>query len=334
MKPIVLMAILLCFAVYAQDVTDDKNHMEKQVENPSEPNKKDSEALKSEKPNEQEKQDKEQQLEEKNDKSDNPVKNSQKQDENDTSNTSVENSKKQETSSDDSKKARRKKIVIIGKLVKTKPLALKKPSEYALEDDHLYKSTDYYVGNLFIHSRKKRDLSHLEGKVVAVHGYLDKDLNKIIEKIGMAPADYGAQESRMQIRSDWVGEETGFTVGHSTTDKLRDVPFVRYYKIKECRSFRVKKYFENRKIEIVFRNELRKSIANLALVAHYESVFGKPVPMYQDKKIKNLAPGDKASFVIPMTISSIKKYRLHAVKVHAENGSFVIDISETIDREE
>lgn len=225
----------------------------------------------------------------------------------------------------------RQSITIIGKLRRTKPLTLKKPSEYVLEDEYLYKSTDYYLGNLFLYSRKKRDLSDLEGKVVVVNGYLDKDLNKIIEKISECPEDYGQKESMMQIRDDWVNEETGFSIGRSTTEKLRNVPFLRYYRVKKCKSFRVKKYFENEKVEIVFHNELRKSIADVKLTAHYESVFGKPVPMYQDKKIKNLHPGDKASFVIPMTISSIKKYRLHAVKVYADNGNFQINITEYIE---
>ena len=59
------------------------------------------------------------------------------------------------------------------------------------------------------------------GKVVQITGVKDSDLNKIIVKKGKAPADYGKQQSMMQIRSDWVGEETGFNIGRSTFEKLK-----------------------------------------------------------------------------------------------------------------
>ena len=230
-------------------------------------------------------------------------------------------------------KPQRHRIIVIGKLIKTKPLTMKKPSEYVLEDDMLYKSADYYVGNLYIHSTRKRDLSNLENRVVMVHGYLEKDLNKVIEVIGECPENYGEQESMQQIRSDWVDEETGFSIGRSSTEALKKVSYVRYYKIQKCKGFRAKKYLDTKKVEIIFHNQLRKSIPDLKLVAHYESVFGKPVPMYQDKKIASLSPGEKASFVIPMTIASIKKYRLHSVKACADANDLHIDINEIIENE-
>ncbi|WP_372370430.1 hypothetical protein [Candidatus Uabimicrobium sp. HlEnr_7] len=229
------------------------------------------------------------------------------------------------------KTVKRQSIIVIGKLSKTKPLTMKKPSEYVLEDEMLYKTTDYYVGNLNIHSSKKRDLSHLENKVVMVYGYLEKDLNKIIEVIGECPQDYGENENQEQMRADWVDEETGFTLGRSSSEVLKKVSYVRYHKIQKCKGFRAKKYFGSKKVEIIFYNHLRKSIPDLKLIAHYESVFGKPVPMYQDKKINHLSPGDKASFVIPMTISSIKKYRLHSVKACADTTDLHIDINELIE---
>lgn len=230
-------------------------------------------------------------------------------------------------------KPQRHRIIVIGKLTKTKPLTMKKPSEYVLEDDMLYKSADYYVGNLYIHSTRKRDLSNLENRVVMVHGYLEKDLNKVIEVIGECPDNYGEQESMQQIRSDWVDEETGYSIGRSSTEALKKVSYVRYYKIQKCKGFRAKKYLDSKKVEIIFHNQLRKSIPDLKLVAHYESVFGKPVPMYQDKKIASLSPGEKASFVIPMTIASIKKYRLHSVKACADANDLHIDINEIIENE-
>ncbi|BBM82751.1 hypothetical protein [Candidatus Uabimicrobium amorphum] len=230
-------------------------------------------------------------------------------------------------------KPQRHRIIVIGKLVKTKPLTMKKPSEYVLEDDMLYKGADYYVGDLYIHSTKKRDLSDLENRVVMVHGYLEKDLNKVLEVIGECPENYGEQESMQQIRSDWVDDETGYSIGHSSTEALKQVSYVRYYKIQKCKGFRAKKYLDSKKVEIIFHNHLRKSISDLKLVAHYESVFGKPVPMYQDKKIASLSPGEKASFVIPMTIASIKKYRLHAVKACADANDLHIDINEIIENE-
>lgn len=275
------------------------------------------------------------------DKSDEKNKDHQQNEENnpqveaDKKNKGEDREKKDEKQIDTQEKPKpqRHRIIVIGKLIKTKPLTMKKPSEYVLEDDMLYKSADYYVGNLYIHSTRKRDLSNLENRVVMVHGYLEKDLNKVIEVIGECPDNYGEQESMQQIRSDWVDEETGYSIGRSSTEALKKVSYVRYYKIQKCKGFRAKKYLDSKKVEIIFHNQLRKSIPDLKLVAHYESVFGKPVPMYQDKKIASLSPGEKASFVIPMTIASIKKYRLHSVKAYADANDLHIDINEIIENE-
>ena len=114
-----------------------------------------------------------------------------------------------------------------------------------------------------------------------------------------APDDYGQKQSMMQIRSDWVTEETGFSVGRSTKKRLRDFSFIRYTKVEEFTGLVVEKN-ENH-IVVTFHNTFTHAIKTLRIGAHYEIVFGKPTPRYITNSIDILRPGQKISLTFPVS---------------------------------
>lgn len=221
-------------------------------------------------------------------------------------------------------------LVRVGILQKTYPLALKKPSEYCLEDGYLYKSTSYKIGDMNIHFEKKEDVSALVGKVVLVYGKKDKDLNQIIVKQGKAPSDYGREASMMQIRSDWVGEETGFDIGHSSREKLKKVTFLRCSKIQEFKGLNVKRHEKEGLVEVSFQNTLGEDVNNLEIIAHYESVKGKPSPHYKKETFSTVKPWQSATVTFPTMVKEHKRYSIRSVLVEAYEKEWVIEIEESL----
>ncbi len=163
-------------------------------------------------------------------------------------------------------------IIFLGILHKTYPLALKCPSEYCLEDGYLYQSTNYAIGNVNFYYEFKRDISSLAGKIVVARGRMLRGLNKILTKLGKAPEDYGKEQSMMQIRSDWVREETGFQIGHSTLEKLSQVSYFHAMDIEEYKGFSIKKA-DKKNIEASFTNSVDSPMV-FTFEGHYESTMG------------------------------------------------------------
>ena len=220
-----------------------------------------------------------------------------------------------------------KQVIFVGTLVKNVPLGMKNPSEYCLEDGHIYKGAAYRIGGQNIHSDKKQDLEHLAGKVVIVYGKEVKDLNKILVKGKKAPEDYGRRESMMQIRSDWVTEETGFSIGRSTKEKLKNFSFIHYDKVEEFTGLQIQK--NDSTVSVTFHNTLGQDIKDLEITAHYEVVFGKPSPRYTSNQVNYLYTGQSMTLTFPTSFSAQRsshhsrkrsaKYRDVIVNAHSDN---------------
>ncbi|NUM36808.1 MAG: hypothetical protein HUU50_19875 [Candidatus Brocadiae bacterium] len=205
-----------------------------------------------------------------------------------------------------------KTVYFLGVLERTSPLTWKCPGEYCLEDGYLYKSTEYRLGDENLHSDIQEDISTLVGKMVLIQGIMDSDLNKITKKLDKAPENYGQEQSMVQIRSDWVREETGFHIGHSTKEKLAKVSFIRAKQIKEFHDFSFKK--TDKKLEVFFANNFPFAIP-VELVAQYETNMGKPQPKYKYHKAV-VEPGKSISKKFSFGISKEKKsYRLHSIRL-------------------
>lgn len=106
--------------------------------------------------------------------------------------------------------------VFVGILNKNSPLSLKYPSELCLDDGFLYKGVPYRIENYNLYSKPEIELKAFEGKVIIIQGSFKKDVNRIMTKMKACPADYGREKSYLQIRSDWVSNETGFAIGRSS----------------------------------------------------------------------------------------------------------------------
>lgn len=220
-----------------------------------------------------------------------------------------------------------KQVVFVGTLVQNVPLGMKNPSEYCLEDGHIYQGAAYRIAGTNIHSDKKQDLTHLAGKVVIVYGKEVKDLNKILVKGDKAPEDYGRKQSMMQIRSDWVTEETGFSIGRSSKEKLKNFSFIDYDKVEEFTGLQIQK--NDSTVTVTFSNVLGQDIKDLRITAHYEVVFGKPSPRYSSNQLDHLYAGQSVTLTFPISFSAQRskhhprkraaKYRDVIVNAHNDN---------------
>ena len=215
-------------------------------------------------------------------------------------------------------------FIYVGVLGKTYPLAWKNPSEYALEDGYLYKSTDYSLGEMNLLSTQ--DLSAFVGKIVVVHALLDKDLNKILVKKGKCPEDYGRKENMVQIRNDWVGAETGFDIGRSTRAKLKHVPFLRCCKIELFGGLKIKHNTKQKELKIIFRNTFKQPLNGLRMVAHYETMYAKPSPTYKTQPIPALLPQKVATFKVPIFISERRRAQLDSIIIEGQEGNLIFMI--------
>jgi len=201
-----------------------------------------------------------------------------------------------------------------------------------LEDGYIYKGVNYSIaGGTHVYADVSLELEKYAGKTVLVKGSFQKDLNRILIKGEKAPEDYGMKESMVQIRSDWVGKETGFNIGHSTKEKLKEVSYFQITSIEEYQgkiSFIQKN--QRQTAFFIFENRLG-DIQNAEAVIHYEtSGYGKPSPYYETVKIKNLKKGQifqkEIPFIVKIKGAGKEKYicLLRDIVIKQQSGSFQI----------
>ncbi|HCL57700.1 MAG TPA: hypothetical protein DHW82_11935 [Spirochaetia bacterium] len=203
-------------------------------------------------------------------------------------------------------------IQFLAVLQKNYPKEWKNPSEYVLEDGYLYQGVNYSItGGTHVYADASLDLEKYAGKTVLLKGSFQKDLNRILIKGEKVPENYGDEESKMQIRSDWVGEETGFNIGHSTKEKLKQVS---YFQITSIEEYQGKISFtqKGKTVLFIFENQLI-DISKAEVIVHYETNgYGKPSPYYETVKIKNLKKGKIFQKTIPLIvkIKAVKKDKI------------------------
>ncbi len=176
-----------------------------------------------------------------------------------------------------------------GTLTKNVVLGLKNPSEYCLDDGNLYKGADYRINDINIVFSNDVNTKKIAGKPVVLYGKLKKDMTKIIKKVGECPEDYGREQSMMQLRSDWMAPETGFSVGKSTFEILRNTY---YFEVSKLYLYNGIKSYKDKSgnMNVTFTNLFEDQLEDVKITAHYETTFGKPAPIYEDKSYKALAP--------------------------------------------
>lgn len=220
-------------------------------------------------------------------------------------------------------------MILVGELKANQPKALKNPSEYMLEDGYLYKGADFRVGTLNIYSTQARDLGIWTGKIVMLRGQIKKDLNQILHKAEKAPEDYGQAESMMQLRSDWVAPETGFTIGRSTSQKLKQVSFFEFESIEEYKGFMIKK--ERDTIQMSFANLLSQPIPILQVTGRYESTKGKPTPHYIEHQFNQLSPQTQIMLEFSNKIAIYNKIcQLEEIFLQSQSDDVIISFSQII----
>jgi hypothetical protein len=198
--------------------------------------------------------------------------------------------------------AQESELQLLVVLRKNSPKTFKNPSEYKLEDGYLYTGANYsIVGGKHVAVDNKINLGDYTNKIVLISGSYQKDLNSILRKGELAPSDYGQQESMQQLRSDWVGEETGFNIGQSTKAKLKEVSYFQIREIEVYSHLSFKKSKQKNTAEFSFTNKLGRDLENITLRLHYETNDGrKPNPVYKSVAIKKLAKGETLIRKIPL----------------------------------
>lgn len=226
-------------------------------------------------------------------------------------------------------------VTYIMPIYKNAPLSLKNPSEYCLEDEKLYTGSEYRAGELNIFSADEKKPLKADFKFALIVGKIKKDMNPKLKFKSECPTGYGEKESEQQLRSDWVSKETGFTIGRSTKDIMKDISYIEVQKISEFKGFELRRTKKYGYSSVYFKNSLNTEIPELTITAHYESSGkGKPYPDYRHKTYTNVQKGDKIFFEVPHKYAKEKEnpsdktvnFHLHSVSATAVTQDIKISL--------
>ncbi len=156
--------------------------------------------------------------------------------------------------------------VFVGILNKNSPLSLKYPSELCLDDGFLYKGVPYRIENYNLYSKPEIELKAFEGKVIIIQGSFKKDVNRIMTKMKACPADYGREKSSLQIRSDWVSNETGFAIGRSSKKRLSQLQYFEYMRVEEFNGLEIIKEDKIKKVRVSFKNIFDRDLKDISII--------------------------------------------------------------------
>ncbi|HMV79067.1 MAG TPA: hypothetical protein PL048_00500 [Leptospiraceae bacterium] len=226
-------------------------------------------------------------------------------------------------------------VTYIMPIYKNLPLSLKNPSEYCLEDEKLYTGSEFRAGELNIFSADEKKPLKADFRFAVIVGKLKKDMNSKLKFKSECPAGYGEMESSQQLRSDWVSKETGFTIGRSSRDIMKEISYIEVQKISEYKGFELRRTKKYGYSSVYFKNSLSTEIPELTITAHYESKGkGKPYPDYRNKTYTNVQKGDKIFFEIPHKYAKEKEdpsdksvsFHLHSVSATAVTPDIKISL--------
>ena len=189
--------------------------------------------------------------------------------------------------------------LFVGRLVRNVPKGIANPSEYCLDDGFLYQGASHRIGTTavtFVGSQAPAEAS----SSVVVFGKRSTDWRALLRKIGPCPEGYAAEEQEQQLRSDWVAPETGFTIGHTSWEKLQKIDYIQaaYVDPLECVSVagleKGKPSFQLR-----FRNAFDVVLDKVPLTAFYDGCFTKPGGTQEVVHSTAVAAGDTFAASFP-----------------------------------
>ncbi len=220
---------------------------------------------------------------------------------------------------------------LVGNLVLNERFSITHPSEYCLDDGHVYAGAPARIGkrNLFT----TESVSDLAGKVVVASGSHEPSLFAALRRQGTCPSDYGANPRELpQMRSDWVSPEGGFA---TTRAKLEKLSAFRARDLRVVSLGRELGRAEGR-VVVELENSFAVALDTLSAVAHYEGGPGKPMPL-REKITLSLPPGGTQRVELSLQIeagpagqstgSPRGLYRLQSIDFVGQVGQFDFDAS-------
>ena len=211
---------------------------------------------------------------------------------------------------------------IVGTATRNQPKGLANPSEYCV-DGRLYQGATYRLGALNLFGPLPP--GDLDGQAIVVHGHIKTGLWSKLAPGEPCAEDYGAAESMMQLRSDWMAPETGFQVGRSTQEILERTAYIAFETLYplDCGSISA----DATEAKVTVRNPFTVPLTSLQLVAHYERMGhgGKPMPEHRALAL-SLAPGATQDVVFPLEIPE-EHLILHDFLLHGDHESVTIAVT-------
>jgi hypothetical protein len=228
----------------------------------------------------------------------------------------------------------------VGHLIANEPAHMTSPSQFCLEDGSLYEGAPHRLGRVNVFGLAGAVKPSMLGKTAIVFGERRPSLDAALKKLGPCPEDYGKDWPHIQMRSDWVSDEGGF---RTTREKLRGLSY-----IQGAAALPVKLHEAPRagaagagarkadsdgasedalpsNTTVFLLNPFNMPIEDLRVRVHYEGGPGKPMPHFEERRVR-LAPGERvqvdvASAVIKEAAPGLKGgYRLESLDVEGKVG--------------
>jgi hypothetical protein len=220
---------------------------------------------------------------------------------------------------------------IVGSLVVNERYSLTHPSEYCVDDGHVYAGAPARIGSLNVFVRAP--VESLAGKTVIARGEQVPSLFAELKKQGACPPDYGPNPVEMpQMRSDWMSPEGGYK---TTRAKLEKLPCFRARSVQAV-GLGKKLSQDADRVVVELENPFAVSLSSLDGFAHYEGGPGKPMPRLEKLEL-SLPPGGKQTLELaarveagPAGETSGKPrgiYRLHTVELKGRVGKVDFDVN-------
>lgn len=229
----------------------------------------------------------------------------------------------------------------VGHLIQNEPEHMTSPSQFCLEDGSLYEGAPHRLGRVNVFGLAGAVKPSMLEKTAIVFGERRPSLDAALKKLGPCPQDYGKNWPYIQMRSDWVSDEGGF---RTTREKLRGLSYIQGAAVLPVKLHEVVRSDAGAgggaskgegdgeaedatpsNTTVFLLNPFNMPIEDLRVRVHYEGGPGKPMPHFEERRVR-LAPGgraqvDVASAVIKELTSGLKGgYRLESLELEGKVG--------------
>jgi hypothetical protein len=218
---------------------------------------------------------------------------------------------------------------VLGQLVANEKFSQTHPSEYVLENGHLYQGTAQRIGSLNIMPAPGLDASEHLGQLVLVTGRKSGSLYSALKDLGPVPSDYGRAIPMAQMRSDWVSPEGGY---RTTRAKLETLPV---FFAKTVRTVNLGEEITqtDETTQIRLTNPFNIPMTGLDAQVHYEGGPGKPMPTMRPLDL-NIPAGGTQTLTIANIVEEpagrqqvMSKFRLQSVDIKGSLGKTEVEFS-------